>query len=122
MKFKLLFGTFEADHPEHKFIDPSGRERFRNVTYGPGATIESHTDLCKKFNGADGMTPKFQRIHDDDRPVEYVKSKPVLVDLASLEKKSQKDLVDWAADHEIDIEGATTKADVLTRIKSALGA
>lgn len=127
LKFKLNYGIHEEAHPTETYRGIDGNPKPKTVIYSaprpgqndPPTIIETKNDLVKMFGGNPGMSQKFERFYGENvaAPV-----KPKLIDLGALSQKSAKELIDFAEEYEIDLNGATEKKDVLAAIKLKLGA
>lgn len=126
-KFFLLHGSHEQNHPTETWTTPQNVTRPKTVRYNaprygsddPPTIVESTDDLCEKFNGPPGFSPKFAYVREDQVKTVTV-IKPKLIDLAALERSSAKELQDFAATYEIDVGGETDKKVILAVIKAAL--
>jgi len=100
MKFRLLRGG----HQHGKNEDGSPKR------YKRGDIIETDIELDRKL-GAD----KFQRLHEED--LQQLNA-PIQDTFSSM---SVNQLKDFAASEEIDLSGATTRADILKAVREATG-
>jgi hypothetical protein len=96
------------------------------MIYSKGDIFESISDLTR-LNGPDAKTVKFEKMHDGvetqgGRPVGTPAEQhqvDVDTDVEDLKVMTIKELRDIAAEEEIDLEGANTKAEIIELIQQA---
>jgi hypothetical protein len=110
-KPKKKFGRFQLLAGRHCEIGCDGHE----YTYTKGEKFDSPANLLK--HNEPGQRPKFRRMDDsvpDDAP-EGGQADDVLDDMTIPQLRQ------LAEDDEIDLEGATLKAEIVAKIRAARG-
>ena len=82
-------------------------------TYQVGDIIETDIDLAAKFNQPSSGSIKFE-------PLSMVSPAQSQADTENLSKLTVKQLKEIAEDNEIDLEGCSTKDEILNAVQGAL--
>lgn len=122
MKFKLLRGTHHEAKWDKSVKPPVDRGR----TYHAGDVIETNFDLTT-LNGGDPQTVKFEKV-DDATPATAVDAVPVEIKSSvntnaaavddTLDAMTVNELKEMAAEEEIDLGSAKSKAEILSVLRS----
>lgn len=110
-KFQVVRGSHRVGATYSNERLPNGARRVVTPGYNvpTGGYVDSDVDLAKKYPS---QPPKFVRI---DRMVEQEEA--VTDELSGM---TRAELVEYAQAHEIDLDGCTTKAQILERLKVML--
>lgn len=109
------------DFTAKPFVRPDGLKIYPTKTCVAGDIIVSSQDLCAKFVnkfqylGSAPADAKEGKLDADPPPAASAQT-PVKPTRAELEAKTEAQLRDLAAEVELDLTGATTKAKVIDRL------
>jgi len=128
MKFRVLDGKHQVFE---RTTTPDGESNSRNIRvtqYPRGSIIESDVDLVKRF--AKSHVKKYKRVPDDTPVSTALEADPEPESVSTLEAPEPEDalsdmtkaqLLEVAEEENIDLGGATLKADIRAVIRQYAG-
>ncbi len=122
-KFRLLVGAHLDQGPPGCHCEGCAGSGGKNHLYTEGDVIESKQDLVARFNQGP-HSRKFERVSADTPatpPVPEERDADSQAAGDDLEGMSARQLLDFAATHEIDTGGETRKGELLKIIRAAMG-
>lgn len=126
-----IFKVLQGQHAQREVTgkDEDGKPTYANRTYNAGQLVENAKDLCV-FN-CPGFEPKFEKVGESapgGNPILTAPTVPVVPSggppagiLETLGTMTVVELTEYAGEEEIDLEGATSRDDVMAKVRAFHG-